>query len=97
MSRTDVIIIECRPPRSKEERKFYGLSLTEGQSTIFVNSRKNRSKGDVIDTIYHEFTHSILNLYHGNHKLSGKDEEKLSRLMGNLARDAFKQYFKEVS
>ena len=84
-----VIIIEHRNPRNKEEKELYGLAQTEGVvSHIFINAQKNRAGQELVDTLFHELCHAALGLY--NTSVPKVAEERLSRLVGNLVRDAFR-------
>lgn len=84
-----LIVIENRNPRNADERALYGQTITEGQTVdIFINSKKNRSGNELVDTLFHELCHAAVGLYRT--KLTPRREEKLARLVGNIVRDAFK-------
>lgn len=84
-----LIVIETRHPRTAEERAIYGQTVVEGQTVdIFVNSRKNQSGAELVDTLFHELCYAAVGLY--KTKLTPQREEKLARLVGNIVRDAFK-------
>ncbi len=84
-----VILITTRWPRTKDERKCFGVTNTNGQvSKIFVNKPRNKRPSDLLDTVFHELTHAIVGQYHT--RLSRTREEKLCQAVGRLVVEAFK-------
>ena len=85
-----VIVIEFRPPRTKEEKGLYGLTETDERrvSRIFINSRKSPST--FLDTFFHEVAHAFM------HWKGEKDErrsEKAARLTGEAVNTVSKEVF----
>lgn len=77
-----IITIEVRNPLNKDEAKYFGMTWVTGQqANIFVNARKNRDDKVLKDTLMHECSHAITQLF----GFSRKHEEKIAQRVGKAS------------
>jgi|GEM_PF-7076745 len=89
-AKTKVIIVEFRQGK-KAEKGLYGATETvDGVTKIFLESRQ--SQGEMINTFFHELAHAYIHWQ--NEVLPTKDEERIARLVGNVAEPCFRRYKK---
>lgn len=80
-STTKAIWIEWRNPRTKEEASLYGQTIFDNDSTarIFINSRKNATYLDAVQTYWHELVHVFFHFHTHRTIVTDKKEESLCR------------------
>lgn len=75
---TKVILLEWRPPRTKQERRVYGLTTYSNHqiARVFIN---NRYPKEAIRTFWHEMFHAFCNFHQSKGRIPRRKEEQLAK------------------
>lgn len=76
------VYIEWRYPKTKAEKKLYGLTEYDNKfvAKVFINTQAGRRH--LIDTFFHEMTHVFLAMHRRRGKMHSKREEALAQQIG---------------
>jgi hypothetical protein len=76
------VFMEWRNPRTKQERKLYGLTEYENRhvAKVFINTRNDG--GEIVDTFFHEMAHVFFAFHRRRGKVNLKREEALASQIG---------------
>ena len=79
-----VITVEWRKPVTTEERKCFGVTVTEGElAKIFINESIN-GQAEEIDTFFHEVAHAYMHFHPS--KRTEKQQERVAESIGKAAK-----------
>lgn len=83
---TKSIIIEWRNPRTKEEAEDYAETIASSDfARVFINSRKNQSSREIVDSFFHEMVHVFVAFHETRKTMTAKEEEAIADQMGKMA------------
>lgn len=83
---TKAIWVEWRKPQTKEESRQYGSTTYQNENTarIFINTQKNKTASDGVQTFWHEIAHVFFHFHERKTKLTKDAEEDLCRRLERI-------------
>lgn len=82
-----VILMSWRVPKTKEEKKHFGLTESDRRiAKVYIDI--TQPSNEMVDTFFHEIAHVFFSFH--NHNVPEKSEEALARKIGRICAEVLK-------